>query len=463
MYVEGINFTEGDTYSITFGYGSPFSQLVVPTTTTVTIREGTIFATTFRVPVCPRGQYVIYITTSPGNFPSLFTVTPQVTLSALSGYVGDQVTVSGTGFNADSTVTIYFDSTSVGTATTDSSGIFTNATFTVPESYRGSYTVKGSDISGDSPSINFITLQKITVTPASGVDGDQITISGTGFAPNSNITFYWDNASVSVDTITTNANGSFTNNTFIIPSCPRGSHTVKVRDILNNFADTTFTIVGQKITITPATGASGTTVAVTGTGFSAKAPITIIYDTIQVATATTDISGTFEATFIVPKSKYGPHDITISDGTDTITQVFTMESDAPPIPVPLLPETGTKAKSQAYFDWGDVTDPSGVTYTLQIASDANFTTTVLEREGLTASEYTITKEEKLPSTTKEAPYYWRVRAVDGASNESQWSTPRSFYVGFSMPSWALYTIIVIGALLLGVLGFWLSRRTTHSY
>ncbi len=72
-----------------------------------------------------------------------------------------------------------------------------------------------------------------------------------------------------------------------------------------------------------------------------------------------------------------------------------MESEAPPMPMPLLPEVATTTEAEAYFDWTDVTDPSGVSYALQIASDKDFTTIVLEKKGLTNSEYTITEEEKL--------------------------------------------------------------------
>ena len=90
---------------------------------------------------------------------------------------------------------------------------------------------------------------------------------------------------------------------------------------------------------------------------------------------------------------------------------------------------------------------------------------MLKKEGLTSSEYTITKEEKLESTKKEAPYYWQVKAIDGASNESEWSTPGSFYVGFQWPElkgWLLFLVIGVGALLIGLFGFWLGRRTAYS-
>jgi len=87
---------------------------------------------------------------------------------------------------------------------------------------------------------------------------------------------------------------------------------------------------------------------------------------------------------------------------------------------------------------------------------------VLEQEGLTDSDYPITREEeKLEPRKKETPYYWRVKATDGASNESQWSAPGSFYVGsrFVMPDGAKYALIAIGV---GFLAFWLGRRTAYS-
>ena len=85
----------------------------------------------------------------------------------------------------------------------------------------------------------------------------------------------------------------------------------------------------------------------------------------------------------------------------------------------------------------------------------------MEKDGLTETEYTLTEEESLASTEKEAPYYWRVKSIDGASNESAWTYPISFYVGVSwtaLPSWAWYILYALGAVLLGILSFWLIRR-----
>jgi hypothetical protein len=196
---------------------------------------------------------------------------------------------------------------------------------------------------------------------------------------------------------------------------------------------------------------------VRGTGFVAETMVTVTYDNdeaIAVATAATDASGSFLATFIVPPSIAGRHIVAATDGAFTAISTFTMESEVPPMPVPLLPKAASTAEEKAYFDWEGVTDPSGVTYILQIGTDADFTTMVLEKNGLPESEYMVTGEERLTPIEKKTPYHWRVKAVDGAFNESEWTPAGLFYVGFtwaSIPSWVWYTFYGLCALLLGFL------------
>ena len=135
---------------------------------------------------------------------------------------------------------------------------------------------------------------------------------------------------------------------------------------------------------------------------------------------------------------------------------------APPAPELLLPEIDSKADAEVYFDWKDVTSLSPpITYHLQVASDQIFAAIILEKKELAKSEYTVTREEKLAAVKKEVPYYWRVRAIDDAGNESEWSAPGSFHVGSTFPKWAIYALIGLGALIIGFLAFRLGRRTAY--
>lgn len=81
-----------------------------------------------------------------------------------------------------------------------------------------------------------------------------------------------------------------------------------------------------------------------------------------------------------------------------------------------------------------------------------------------AAEYTLSEEEKLKPTRKDAPYYWRVQAVDSASNESQWSTPGSFYVASAafLPTWVIIALIVVGVAIIIFVVWRLRRETGYS-
>jgi len=464
--VSGTGFTPANTYQITFAYGTTFSRIIGSGTVGA---GGDLLVTTFIVPEIPGGAYTIRVETFGAVGESrtgTFTITPQIDLGDTSGFVGDEVLVEdGTGFAANSDITIYFINEEVGTVETDANGSFTDAVFIVPESYNGSHTVKVQDYVGNYDTASFSTKQSITINPVTGSSTDEATVSGTGFKARKAITITFGDFAVTTSppSVTTDDYGSFTA-IFPVPVVINGIYEAKATDGSNR-AGVNFTVMAGA-SISKTKGNVGTEITVSGTGFTVAASVTITYDGDEVATATVDTNGAFSATFDLPPSKHGVHNIVATDGLNSKQFTVTMESTPPPIPPPLLPQDGIKAEAATYFDWDDVEDPSGVTYELQIATDDKFTeaSIVLKKKELAASEYTITKEEKLESVTKEEPYYWRVKAIDGASNASDWSTPGSFYIGFQWPElkgWLLYVLIGIGVVLFLGLGFWLGRRTSY--
>jgi len=205
---------------------------------------------------------------------------------------------------------------------------------------------------------------------------------------------------------------------------------------------------------------------ISGTGFIGSSMIAIKYDDQIVAATPADSNGLFAASFSVPSSKYGAHTVTASDGTSVSELTFTVESTPPPIPSLLLPQTQAKVTSPIRFYWQNVIDDSlPVTYDIQIATSPDFsaTSTVLEKTGLTKTEYFLTEQESLRLGTGEKPRYWRVRAVDSAANEGNWANTGIFYVaGGGMPTWATITIAIIGALFLFGLGYMVSMKTKSS-
>ena len=421
--------------------------------------NGSFTTVTFNVPKIPYGEYTIEAEDASMNSDTAsFFILPSASLNLKSGIVGIEITVSGTGFAAEKDVTIYFDDDKVGIGRTGVTGTFADATFRLPRSCNGRHAVKAEDADHNSDTKFFSTEQSINLHPKLRSVGIKVTISGTGFRANKNITMIFDGEEVANEP--TDRNGSFTS-TFIVPFRPNGVYyDIKASDGTNvAYADV---VIETSASLRETSGYVGMEVGIDGASFAPNKIVIIKYDGTEVATATISNDGSFSASFIVPNSAQGNHTVTATDGTNTVELIFIVESTAPPVPELALPPSGSKTNPQTYFDWSNVEDISGVTYTIQVASNATFADPVLTKQDLTNSEYTITMEEKL-TRIKETPYYWRVRAIDGASNIGNWSTPRSFYIrySFAMPPWTKYSLTGLGIVLFSFLGFYVMRKVLY--
>jgi hypothetical protein len=312
-YVSGNNFTPGSTATVYF------------TTTPVAfgqVTAGGLITIPFVVPLVARGNfYAVTVVTNAGDNSTvaLFQVVPQINISSSAGEVGDQVTVSGDGFQASLSVDILFDTTVVATVTASAIGIISNATFTVPPSAQGAHEITAKDAIGSTPGVNYTVSPTMAVAPTEGGVNDQVTVSGQGFAADDTITISFDGVAVATSpaAVTTNSVGSFTA-TFVVPTAGQGDHTVRAEDATGNFVTETFAI-GQSMSITPTQGLVGDQVTVSGTGFAANESITITLDDVAVATTpaviTTGADGSFSATFIVPSAANGAHTVVAEDAS----------------------------------------------------------------------------------------------------------------------------------------------------
>jgi len=627
VYATPATTFTGGTYAINFSTYSLTSVIVAAGASSI--------STYFGVPILPRGSYNITIIPPAGDtqnipYPS-FVITPQITLGTTSGHIGDRLTISGNGFAANNPITIYFDGipqTPVSAITTDAYGEFSNAAILVPSMQGGSHTVTALDSIGSSPGVAYSISSSMTLSATTGTVGSTIAVSVTGFAANTTPSFLIDGTAVTVNA-RTDAYGSLSNVSIVIPPLSAGSHTLTVQDTAGHLLSSSFSVTST-MTINPTSGPVDTSVTVTGTGFQASRPIAITYDGVpitassspttigpngsftigfkvpagtsgvhvikasdgvnsgsanfttsltlsigdvtsgpvgtsvtangtgfkgnaavtiiyngiqnatattdgkgnlattftikpaptgshvlvftdgantksfdftmtptttidstkgtigssinvsgsgfvatqavtvkydntQIATSSTDANGTFTVTFKAPVSKGGAHTITVSDGTNSKTFDYAIDATPPTVPVLSLPANMTRGDKVPTLSWQDVTDANGgIVYTMQLSKDIGFNTILLEKDGLTTSTYTFSQAETLKPASKKAPYYWRVKATDAASNESAWSAPSSFFVGFVMPTWGYYAIGGVVAVVLAVGGFllgnWFGRR-----
>ncbi len=402
-----------------------------------------------------------------------FTVTG-IELDISEGPVGTEVEITGVGFTGRRDITVEYDGEDVdiesGDDRTGSYGDF-EFTIIIPESAVGDHTITIK--AGKEAEANFIVEPEITISPTSGSPAEEVTISGTGFDASESMTITFDGTAVTTSpaSFESDSYGSFEEVAFVVPSVTAGTYTVEAEDADDNTATKQFTIE-YYASFSPTTGSVGTALTVSGSGFVADGTVIIKYDNVQITTKAIEADGTFSVTFNAPVSEGGAHVVTATDGTNTEEFTFTMESVPPPKSNPLLPAVDSiiEEESPISLDWEDVEDPSGVTYALRVASDLLFSTVVVEKVGLTTSGYTLTEAERetlVPTEDEEeATYYWQVKAIDSASNEGEWSSAGSFILprySFAMASWIIYLLFGIGALLLGVLGFWLGKRSAYRY
>jgi hypothetical protein len=563
--IQGNNFLsyKGDYISITFdAFEIPTSPLQVP--------DSGNFATQFTIPETTTfGRHWITVYSTGGSVSMLarnFFIVEEtlITLDVAEGPVGTEVNISGQGFYANRTVNIYYTNISadkIGDTTTSLTGLF-SYNFNVPNSIGGDHKITVVNDKGNLAEAQFKIKPEVFTNLAAAGPGELLAMIGTGFGYRSEVEITI--GSHPITTVKTNDTGDF-EIVFNIPGLNPGVFNIEAVDEYYNQAIIKFTVTAT-VELSQTSGAVGSAVTISGRGFTVGKSISVLYDDIIVATTTADNLGRFEASFNIPVSNGGNHEITISDGTSTREFIFVVESDAPPAPELKLPVKNTETKSMTYFDWEDADDPSQpvvyrlqvasdqnfstilrdksdlskseynltpdealpavptglpyywrvkaidaagnesewsessyfyiyppqapallypdldttvaipiffnwqdittlnspVTYHLQISTDLGFSTLVLEEIGLDDSEYYLFEPEYLPETGEDVPYYWRVRTIDSVHNESQWSETRLFYVQneFSFPSWAIYTLIGIGAVLVGYLAYWMGRRTT---
>ncbi|MCH8864991.1 MAG: hypothetical protein IIB13_06500 [Chloroflexi bacterium] len=442
------------------------------------------------------GTYYIYVCyynlTSPPTIATKirsaaeFTVTGgEITLDFTEDPVATEVEITGVDFVSNASLTVFYDDEEIniqsGDDDTDSNGEFVSSIL-IPESTAGDHTVKVT-VSGSEAEAVFTVEPEIILSPTSGEAATTVSVSGTGFGRRSDLVIYFNGAGLK--TLTTDSAGSFGAN-FDVPELDVGIYDVEAEDDDNNLDTSKFTITvpppptpSEPTPSEPATpdstktqinvetpgGAIGGTIAFSGSGFD-EGDIIVKYDGEEVYTTTASASGLFVALFPAPVSKAGTHTITVSDGTNSEEFIFTVESQAPPVPLPLLPEMGVEVVWPLTFDWKEVIDASQpVTYTLQVATSDDFAaaSVILEKAELTASQYALTQVEEAKLSGQETPYYWRIRATDGASNESDWTGAGQFQVPqpFSLPSWAIYTLLGLGGLVLFAVGYYLGRRTAY--
>ncbi len=155
---------------------------------------------------------------------------PTITLNPDSSRRGTDVVVSGTGFPANSNITVDYGSGEPGIATgrTDSTGNFTTS-FGIPSdaTIGGDTTVTASVTDYDAEATHAVPDKEITVTPEVARSGDTVVIVGTGFPRYSDVRVKIGDGEFRATTSRTDGVGDFIVS-IIIPGIDSGTHVLQV-------------------------------------------------------------------------------------------------------------------------------------------------------------------------------------------------------------------------------------------
>jgi hypothetical protein len=424
------------------------------------------FTITFTVPEGCAGHYQVLADVGYAKVDAYFTVKPGLRVSPEKGPAATTVTVEGRGFaqNEDGIELMYYLNGDYETIEprikADSRGSW-ETSFQIPPSTRGEHKL---DAEGPVSKLYqvidaiFRVTAGISIDKSSSIVGDIITMMGSRFAANEkDIKILFDGQAV-VPGITANAQGVW-EESFEVPEMPTGEYSVTAEGEQTEKEDIIELSLQIKpdIVLSPDEGHVGMNLTIMGRGFAANEEVVIKYEDEERATATTNDQGSFEASFSMPEGPHGERQVTVEDAAENeATAIFTMESNHPNTPELISPpdrsRVGFIGRVTPTFEWSEVSDDSGVRYSLQIATSDNvtgigeFADPLVSVAGLVGTNYTMEEAEALPYGT----YYWIVEAVDGAENESGWTAARSFRAGL-LPTWALIAIIVAIVVLLGAL------------
>jgi len=340
------------------------------------------------------GTKTIKVTVGTTVVTGTFTVTARaLTISPTSGPVGTTVTITGTGMtsggeldplNVLSNVAGANGSLTIATVnwlptatsvSIDAAGNFatsrvvgaSNAANTATTTSAGARTITATDSGGRIATAVFtITRRAITLSPVSGAARSSVIVTGTGYPINSTVTLTWGGTSWGASQA--DSAGNFAFSAANLNNAANATATVLVVATGNSPASValasnkTFSVPGAAMTLSSSTGAVGSQLTVTGTGFQGLSPLNAItVGGVQVHPGTTvvsSVSGNWSVTVTVPGIGAGATTVSTTlnvGGGAAVTRLFTVsaapatvQSALAPLGTNLVRVWGFNAATQGY-------------------------------------------------------------------------------------------------------------------
>jgi hypothetical protein len=174
-----------------------------------------------------------------------FILTPWAEAEPGSGPVGTNITINAWGFvTSEIGVTVTWDGEVIKRGLVARSDGTIEYILRAPESPGGIHSVgiygRVFSRKGSFPEYDFEILPSLTIEPASGNKGTEVSLSGTGFKGNETVTVYYDEEKTDISA-TTDMNGSF-NAVFIVPQASKKTHIIKAANTQGTIQQADFTV-----------------------------------------------------------------------------------------------------------------------------------------------------------------------------------------------------------------------------
>ncbi|PIP39772.1 hypothetical protein COX18_08985, partial [Candidatus Desantisbacteria bacterium CG23_combo_of_CG06-09_8_20_14_all_40_23] len=280
---------------------------------TITASIGGTFATSFVVDTQRYGTTSVGAVGGTSGVPAqekIFVIRPAVVkVTPTIGTVGSLVTVYGNGYGSEHLIQVNFGTTpNIVQTTSEVCGSWT-VIFTVDIQKYGitGITAKDGDISATNNS--FTVWPNIILSPTSGIVGSQVTVQGNGYGENGIVDINFGTTPTVIQGVA-NGSGVFTTS-FTINLQPYGTTTVRGVGSIPVIPEKPFNILSKVTGVTPAVGSVTTMVTVCGNGFGAIEKIWVKFGTtVSITSTTTDMYGSWTATFSIDTQGYGTKTIT---------------------------------------------------------------------------------------------------------------------------------------------------------
>jgi uncharacterized protein YoxC len=289
----------------------------------------------------------------PGAFATLTDVYIDDLLVSQDVTVGQTLTVSGDANEVTSgaTVNVYWDIAEgsgawlLNSTTGKSDGSYT-VEVDVPNDVNGSHYIWVKDPYSTASSAALNITRSITVDPDEGLYTDEVTVEGTGFGGELDITIVFENSTGNVYSevmvtsptdVETDEFGSFTCK-FDIPNVDYGDYTVVASDDIDYLNTSAPIKVGASISLDIDEGPAGTIITVSGRGFINAhqindtdvtwdgCPIDVLPSMFMDDTPWDVDDGDFSGELVAPSYPEGTYDITVS-ATQTGTDSFKIDGE----------------------------------------------------------------------------------------------------------------------------------------